>query len=101
MVIYDPEKLRAAIQRSYQLPHRQVDRIVDHLDQIDDLLQPVLDAWIEDGTLLPFQVEGIDCEYIMKKLRTHFMDSLIHMSEFLKDRDKAAQFKKSMIVFKD
>lgn len=98
---YDLVQLNAAIIRSYKCTEKEAQSIANYAKNLDDSLQPVINAWIKDESIIGFEVNGINCQYIMEKLHTHFLDALFHMNEFVKKPQEAERFKRIRITIKD
>lgn len=94
MVIVDTEKLLAAIFRNYQCSSRDAARLANCAKDLDDRLQPVLDAWIMDDTVTDYAVNGVGCRYIMEKTGAGFLPALAQLDYFLKNPDEVDSFKR-------
>ena len=70
-----------------------VDVVMENAEKnMDERLQPILDAYLKDKTIINFQFEDVCIEEIMEKYT--FFDSLVKMSMFLKNPEDIKIFRK-------
>lgn len=101
MVRYKEEMLTGAIVREYKCSEKDAIQLMKYATCLSDELQPVLDAWIENGTILDFNVNDVNIQYIMNKMQTSFLPALFHMNKFIEIPHETVRFKKLRIMNKD
>lgn len=101
MLKFNHDILFDAIMREYKCDKKKALRYIDNIKGFSDKLQPVLDAWIYDGSIIDFSVNDVDIHYIMQKMRTHFLAAIMHMNRFILDPEEAQRFKNMKIMIKD
>ncbi|MEN8907719.1 MAG: hypothetical protein ABF289_17355 [Clostridiales bacterium] len=95
------KNLLEAIEREYKCSSEEALKLSNYTNNLDHKLEPALKKWITDGTIIEFFINDINFEYIMKKLNTSFLPSLIHMNKFIKNPTDTKKLKKLRIMNKD
>lgn len=101
MVIFNREALIRAIIRELGCSQQEAIKMMNYAKDLDDTLQPVLDAWIEDGRVLDFSVNDVDLRMVMDKLGTSFLPALFHMNRFVSQPDETERFKRLRVMNRD
>ncbi len=101
MLKFNDEIVLDAIIRECKCDKTRALRYINQIKEYSSELQPVLDAWIHDGTIKNFEINGVDINYIMKKMNTHFIAALMHMNRFIMDPGEADRFKEFELIIMD
>lgn len=67
---------------------------IEALTNMDERLQPVLDAWIEDRTVTNYTFEGISIKEIMEKEKSGFLSALSTMNTCLRKPGFIEEYRK-------
>lgn len=92
-MIIDQELFLKAIIRESRCSEEEAAQMLNYANNLNSKLHPSLNAWIKNGEVLDFSVDGISIGYIMNKLQTSFLPALFHLNRFLENPSEVERFK--------
>jgi len=67
MLVFDKEQMEQLFRERLGYKSKSTLEIdIDCLERMDDKLQPVLDAWVKDSTIIDFQVGEVSLAFLME-----------------------------------
>ena len=99
MLKYDKGKLKQILIEEHGFDELNATDVSETLTYLNSELQPALDWWIEDRTVIDYpSVEGVTLTEIKSKMGS-FINALTFMNNFLDDPESAKMFKEGKYPF--
>lgn len=79
MLVFDKAQMEQLFRERLRYKSKTLlERDIDCLGRMDEKLQPVLDAWVEDCTIVDFQIGEVSLKFLMEEDR-NFFDALLEL----------------------
>jgi hypothetical protein len=83
MLVFDKAQMEQLFRERLRYKSKTLlERDIDCLGRMDEKLQPVLDAWVKDGTIVDFQIGEVSLSFLMED--RSFFDALLDLEVLIK-----------------
>ena len=99
----DTSRIRNVLQSELGYSRTEVNLFMENFPVLHPSLEPIVEQWLEDRTIVDIEVEGLSLKDVMEKQQRHFLavivkfDALLDDTLSIEDRQRLHRFLKRQL----